>query len=187
MNVRDFRAELSKAFQAEGFREQRLCQVGPKVWTLPADEIVPFFSSDAQRRHWGFVLFGVIGIEIPALRLWLDEHKPGPASGIFQSGFIGYYTSNEQVFGDFQILHGSPIPSDLWVGLIKDRLRLIPRSLDELLATYRTNREVLGWLAHPNDKAAWDFLIQWRHSPDPALHVPYRLPTGEVVTIANGP
>lgn len=152
----------------------------PKVWALPSSELITYFAPAAQRRPWGFSLYGVIGIEIPALRDWLNEHKPGEQSGIFRSGFVGYYTANEDVFRDFKVDHGLPVPSDLWVGLIKDRLNLIPQTLDHLIATYRTNRDALGWLAHPGDKAAWDFLIQWMHDPNASLIVPYRLPTGQI-------
>jgi hypothetical protein len=180
MDIRAFRAELSKAFRADGFEERRLWKGEPKVWTLPSTEVVAYFGPDAQRRPWGFNLFGIIGIEIPKLRDWLNEHKPGQESGIFRTGFVGYYTLNEDVFRDFRVENGLPVPSDLWVGLIKDRLDLIPKTLDQLLTTYRTNREALGWLAHPADKAAWDFLIQWIHKPDPMLTVPYRLPTGQI-------
>lgn len=180
MDIRAFRAELGKAFCADGFEELRLRKGAPKVWALPSGKLIAYFAPDAQRRPWGFNLYGVIGIEIPALRDWLNEHKPGEQSGIFRSGFVGYYTANEDVFRDFKVDHGLPVPSDLWVGLIKDRLNRIPQTLDKLIATYRTNREALGWLAHPEDKAAWDFLIQWVHNPDPTLVVPYRLPTGQI-------
>ncbi|WP_157602736.1 hypothetical protein [Sphingomonas sp. PR090111-T3T-6A] len=180
MDIRAFRAELRKAFCAEGFEELRLWKGTAKVWAPRSSEVIAYFAPHAQRRPWGFKLFGVIGIEIPALRDWLNEHKPGQQSGIFRSGFVGYYTANEDVFRDFSVVHGLPVPSDLWVGLIKDRLNLIPQTLGHLTATYRTNRDALGWLAHPSNKAAWDFLIQWMHEPDPSLSVPYRLPTGQI-------
>ena len=180
MDIRAFRAELGKAFCAEGFEELRLRKGAPKVWSLPSSEVIAYFAPDAQRRPWGFNLYGVIGIEIPALRDWLNKHKPGEQSGIFRSGFVGYYTANEDVFRDFKVDHGLPVPSDLWVGLIKDRLNLIPQTLGHLVETYRTNRDALGWLAHPGDKAAWDFLIQWMRDPNPILSVPYRLPTGQI-------
>ncbi|WP_242154919.1 hypothetical protein [Sphingomonas sp. BAUL-RG-20F-R05-02] len=180
MDIRAFRTELGKAFYADGFQELRLRKGASKVWALPSSEVIAYFAPDAQRRAWGFNLFGTIGIEIPKLRSWLNEHKSGQDCGIFHSGFIGYYTLNEEVLRDFRIEHGLPIPFDLWVGLIKDRLNRIPQTLDGLIATYRTNREALGWLAHPGDKAAWDFLVQWMHDPDPSLSVPYRLPTGQI-------
>jgi hypothetical protein len=182
MDIRSFRAELSQAFQSEGFIEKRLFKGGHKVWMQESSgEIVSFFAPDAQRRPWGFRLLGVVGIDIPALRQWLNQHKPGTESGIFQGGFVGYYTANDDVLGGFQVEHGMPVPADLWVGLIKDRLYRIPKSLIEILAIYRKNREELGWLAHPHEKAAWEFLIKWHENPDPTLHVPYRLPNGQVV------
>ncbi|MEG8219956.1 hypothetical protein OSJ57_04895 [Sphingomonas sp. HH69] len=182
MDIRSFRAELSQAFQSEGFVEERLFKGANKVWMQRSSgEIVSYFVPDAQRRTWGFRLLGVVGIDIPALRQWLNQHKPGSKSGIFQVGFVGYYTANDDVLGDFQVEHGLPVPADLWVGLIKDRLDRIPQSLTGLLETYRKNREELGWLAHPHEKAAWDFLVKWHKNCDPALHVPYRLPNGQVV------
>jgi len=181
MDIRRFRAELSIAFQADGFVESRLFKGGHKVWALPDDEITTFFAPDAQRRSWGFQLFGTIGIEIPSLRRWLNQHKPGTESGIFRGSFVGYYTANDDLLRTFQVEHGLKIPANLWVGLIKDRLNLIPRSVDDLLRVYRTNREELGWLAHPLEKPAWDFLLAWRNNPTPALQVPRMLPNGQIV------
>lgn len=175
MNIREFRAEIFKAFQEEGFREQRLPKSGDKIWHLPSLEVVPYFGTHTQRRPFGFVLYGVFGIEIPMLREWLIKYKPGQESGIFHRGFVEYYSTNDKVFRDFAIENDSPIPADLWVGLIKDRLNLVPSSLDELLKIYRTNREHLGMLAHPTNKIAWDFLIRWHQNPDPGLDVPHSL------------
>lgn len=180
MDLQAFRAALHAGFVAEGLHEARLKKGAPKVWTLPSSEVIRYFAPDAQRRSWGFNFFGTVGIEIPAFRDWLNTHKPGEQAGIFQSGFVAYYTLNEDPFRDFRIVQGQPVPHDLWVGLIKDRLEQIPPTLDLLIATYRTNREVLGRLAHPLDNAAWDFLMQWRDKPDPTLSVPYRLPNGRM-------
>ena len=177
MDIKEFRAIIASAFREEGFNEQRWVKGYPKYWTLEADDIIPFFAPDAQRRSWGFVLYGSIGIEIPALRDWLNRYKPGQEAGIFQTMFVGYYTANEKVLS-FMLDQGGPVPADLWVGLIKDRLQLIPPSIDELIATYRSRRENLGWLAHPHQKHAWDFLTKWRENPDPGLHVPRMAPNG---------
>lgn len=182
MDIREFRAVLSSAFRDEGFEEKRLAKgLHYKVWVSPGGDITRFFGPDAQRRPWGFQLFGIVGIDIPDLRRWLSEYKPGAASGIFQTCFVGYHTANEDIFREFHIDNGLPVPADLWVGLIKDRLNLIPRSLDDLVRVYKVNREELGWLAHPHDKAAWDFLLAWLDNPDPSLPVPYRLPNGPIV------
>lgn len=182
MDVRGFRAEISKAFKADGFIETRLFKGMNKVWVhQQSGEITSYFAPDAKRRPWGFRLFGVIGIDIPAFRNWLNQYKPGSDSGIFGAGFVGYYTANDDLLNDFQIENDLPVPADLWIGLIKDRLDQIPSSLDSLVKTYRTNREELGWLAHPHEKAAWDFLIKWHENPDPNLGVPHRLPNGQIV------
>lgn len=181
MNIQEFREIVGSAFRDENFESVRLVKGGPKVWALPGDDLVRFFSPHELRRPWGFRLNGGFGIEIPALRKWLTTHKPGAAAGIFQTCFVGYYSVNDQVFAELAIDTGQPVPADLWVGLIKDRLCQLPESLDALLAAYRSNREPLGLLASPHEKAAWDFLVKWRDSPDPDLRVPYRLPNGRLV------
>ncbi|MDB5677946.1 hypothetical protein [Sphingomonas bacterium] len=179
MDIKQFRATIDSAFREEGFGERRFVKGAPKYWTLPAGDIIPFFAPHAQRQSWGFMLYGTIGIEIPALREWLNRHHPGPEAGIFHTMFVGYYTANEKVLS-FMLDQGDPVPADLWVGLIKDRLLLIPPSVDELIFTYRSQREWLGWLAHPHQKHAWDFLLKWRENPDPNLHVPCMSPTGQI-------
>jgi hypothetical protein len=167
MDIKQFRATLDSAFREEGFGQQRWVKGYPKYWTLPADDIIPFFAPHAQRRPWGFVLYGSIGIEIPALREWLNRYKPGQEAGIFQTMFAGYHTANENVLS-FMIDQGDPVPADLWAGLIKDRLLLIPPSVDKLITTYRSQRENLGWLAHPRHKHAG---ISCRNGTKPPIRI----------------
>ena len=50
MNVKEFRALMDNALREEGLEEQRLVPKGPKVWTLPAGDIVRFFWPQAIRR-----------------------------------------------------------------------------------------------------------------------------------------
>lgn len=143
--------------------------------------MIRFFSPDAYRRPWGFVYSGFIGVEIPALREWLSVHAPDDRCGIFHTCFVGCNIANEDVLQSFLLEHGDPVPADLWAGLLMDRVLTIPDSSDALLAAYRSDRQQLGWLAIPSHKPAWDFLLKWRDDPDPALHVPYMLPTGQIV------
>ena len=171
---------MDGAFRKEGLEERQLFSKGPKVWTLPADGIIRFFWPHAYRRPWGFVYSGSIGIEISALRKWLREHKP-EGTGIFHSSFLNYLVANEDVLCDFMVEHDKPVPAELWAGLLKDRLERVPPTLDDLIATYLRNKEELGWLAHPNQRHAWTFLLEWRKNPDPAIHVPKTLPDGRVV------
>lgn len=173
---------MESAFRAEGLEERRpRVPKAPKIWTLPADDIIRFFWPYAYRRPWGFVYSGSIGIEVPALRDWLREHKPGREAGIFQTSFVGYVIANEDVLRDFLVEHGEPVPADLWAGLLKDRLARVPPTLEGLIASYRRNKEELGWLAHPSSRHAWEFLLEWRDNPDPSLHVPTRGPNGRIV------
>ncbi|MEV4934106.1 hypothetical protein MRBLMA1_001128 [Sphingobium sp. LMA1-1-1.1] len=179
MNIREFRALTDVAFRAQGFVERRL--VGQKVWSLPDAEVIRFFQPLAYRRPWGFLLSGILGIEIPELRTWLEQHKPNQESGIFQGCFVGYNIANDSVLGEFRSLIDTPVPADLWAGLVMDQLDQLPSRLDDLIDQYRRNREPLGWLAHPHDRFTWDFLLRWRQDPDPTLHVPRMSPTGQIV------
>lgn len=181
MNIRAFREIIDAAMTAEGLRRQRLVGIGQKVWSLPADDLIRFFQPHAYRRPWGFVLSGLIGIEIPALREWIERNKPGEEGGILRSYFTGFIIANDDVLRNFMVTMDDPIPADLWAGLLRDSLERIPCSVADLLTTYRSDREKLGWLAHPHTKPAWDFLQAWIANPDPALHVPRMIPDGQIV------
>ena len=181
MNVKELRAVMDSALLGEGLEEQRLFPKGPKVWALPGDDIVRFFWPQAIRRPWGFTYGGAIGIEIPSLRAWLTRFKPEANASILSQCFVSYLVINEDVLGEFVVEHDKPVPSDLWAGLLKDRLERVPETLEGLIDTYRRNKEDLGWLAHPHQKHAWDFLLKWHANPDPSIHVPKMLPDGRVV------
>jgi hypothetical protein len=100
MNVKELRAVMDAAFQDEGLEERRLFPKGPKVWALPPTDIIRFFWPHAYRRPWGFVYSGAFGIEVPALRTWLQAHKPGQEeAGIFHSCFLSYNVANEDILG----------------------------------------------------------------------------------------
>lgn len=172
MNIREFRAMTDGALRDEGFEPYCLMPRRLWAWTIRGEDIVRAFVPNAYRRPWGFAYRGGVGIEIPALRAWLDRYRPGQQVGRFHTWFAGYEIANEDVLGDFTVLHDDPVPADLWAGLLKDRLLRIPASLDSLVALYRRDREKLGWLAHPHDRPAWDFLLKWHEDPDPALPVP---------------
>jgi hypothetical protein len=179
MNVKELGTMMQAAFQREGLEARQIVAKAPKAWTIPTDGIVRFFQPHASRRPWGVVYSGAIGIEVPALRQWLRAYKVGE-EGVFHSCFISYLIVNEDVFRGFMVSHGDPVPTDLWAGLLKDRLEQIPETLADLIAAYRRNKEELGWLAHPHEKNAWDFLLRWQDDPDPALHVPKMQPEGRI-------
>ena len=135
MNVKELRAAMDKALGQEGLKEQRLFPKGPKVWTLPAGDIIRFFSPKAIRRPWGFIYSGAIGIEIPSLRKWLSQFKPDDEAGIFRQCFVSYHIINEDVSREFIVEQDRPVPSDLWAGLLKERLDKVPPTLDALIHT----------------------------------------------------
>jgi hypothetical protein len=174
VNIKELRALVEAALLEEGLDHRELFPKGPKAWFHPGEEVISFFLPQAQRRPWGFSYFGYVGIEIPALRNWLREYKPGDEAGVFRSCFVIYFTMNEDIRGEFMVEHGRPVPADLWAGLVNDRLLRVPTTLDSLIDVYRESREQLGWLAHPNQTEAWDFLITWRASADPSLQIPLR-------------
>jgi hypothetical protein len=172
---------MEEALGQEGLEERRLFPKGPKVWSLDDGDIVRFFWPQAIRRPWGFIYDGAIGIEIPSLRKWLSQFKPDAEAGIFRQCFVSYLIINEDVFRDvIMVENDKPVPSDLWAGLLKDRLDKIPSNLDALIGSYQRNKEELGWLAHPHQRHAWDFLLRWRENPLPSMHVPKKLPDGRV-------
>ena len=181
MNVKELRVAMAQALQAEGLEERRLVPRQPKAWTIPSDDIIRCFWPHAIRYSDGFRYTGVIGIGIPSLRQWLREHKPRDEAGIFHSCFVSYHILNEDVFQNLMVKQDKPIPVDLWAGMLKDRLEKVPSTLDALVAAYLRNEEDLGWLAHPHERLAWDFLLKWRENPDPSLHVPQMLPDGGIV------
>jgi hypothetical protein len=181
MNIKELRIVLDEAAEKEGLALQKLGPRRPKGWSLPEGEVLRFFVPGGSRRTWGFVFDGFIGIEIPSLRQWLNDNKSGSENGIFHSFFVGYHTANDSVLRSFVIDHGDPVPADLWAGLISDRLKTIPPTLDELVRIYRSDREKLGWLAHPHQRPAWEFLLKWHADPDPSLPVPRMLPDGRIV------
>ena len=183
MDVKQFRTLMQSALRDAGLEAHEIAHRRPKlpsVWALPADDIIRYFSPHATRRPWGFVYSGYIGVEIPALRTWLKQYKSDDA-GIFHTWFVGYYIMNDDVLGNFAVEHGEAAPFDLWAGLIKDRIATIPQSLEGLVSTYRRNREELGWLAHPHERHAWNFLLNWLRDPNPTLEVPRMLPDGRIV------
>lgn len=181
MNVAELKFIMNGALRQEGLQERKLVPKRPKVWSLPGGDILRFFWPHTYRKPWGFVYSGSIGVEIPSLRQWLRQHKPGNQVGIFHTCFVGYLIINEDILGEFMVEHGEPVPSDLWAGLLKDRLEKVPSSLTDLIAAYQRNKEELGWLAHPHDRHAWEFLLKWFEDPDPSLHVPQMLPNGRII------
>ena len=180
MNVKELRAMMDSALLQEGMEARQIVAKAPKAWFLPADDVIRFFQPHTYRRPWGFVYSGSVGLEIPALRKWLRANKQ-EKEGIFDTCFVSYLIINEDVLSEFRVVHGNPVPADLWAGLLRDRLNSIPPTLDELVAAYRCNKEELGWLAHPHQRHAWKFLLKWRDDPDPKLHVPVMQPNGFIV------
>ena len=181
MDIRTVRATLGEALSEVGLSEERFVPGGPKVWTLPGPEVIRYFNLQGYRRPWGFVVDGHIGIEIPELRSWLRTHRRPKEMGVFHDSFAFYHTANDAALNNFMIEMGKPIPSDLWAGLIHDRLAALPDTISELIRAYQGNKERLGWLAHPTQRHAWQFLLKWRECPDPSLAVPQRLPNGRIV------
>lgn len=180
MKVNELISVMDDALQKAGLERRRIVPREAKVWALPSGEIERFFWPQAIRRPWGFAYVGAIGIEIPALRQWLATYKREEERGIFRSCFVLSLIANEDILGNFMIEHGEPVPSDVWAGLLTDRLSNVPATMDELIDAYQRRSKVLGSLVNPHDQHAWEFLLAWRNDPDPSMHVPSRRPDGRV-------
>lgn len=176
MNIREFRAVIDAALARAGFTRRRFAPGLPWVWILPGSEVTPFLVVNAQRRPWGFTFYAYLGLELPALRAWLVEHKGAKGLGSFALGFRTWYSLNDDRLSGFQVLLDDPISADDWCALYKQVLEEAPTTIDSLLAAYRDDRARLGLWADRWSEPAWDFLANWRENPSPSLKLPR--PTG---------
>jgi hypothetical protein len=182
MDIREFRTITNDALRMVGLEEHRLPRVPRRIkaWQLPGKDLIRFFAPHAYRRPWGFVFSGFIGIDIPDLRRWLITNKASDEAGVFHTCFVGYNIANEDGLRDFMVEHDQPITVELWAELLRDRLERIPETVDQLMLLYRSNREELGWLAHPSNKPMWDFFDAWLKGPKSSIHVPRMSPNGQI-------
>jgi len=95
--------------------------------------------------------------------------------------FIRYYSTKENYLRKLPIEVYLPIPARLWAYVFKKYICRVPSSVDALLAPYLTNRDKLGLLAEPHEKAASDFLQQWSEGATSSIHVPRALPNSQIV------
>lgn len=168
-NIKDFRAAIRWQLQIAGFSPVRIAPKMPLAWTLPGEEIEPVFFPHEMRRPWGFRLSGILAIELPSLRQWLLR-KDGPI-GVFHHSFVNYHLANDDMLGGFDAINAASAPLDEWIGLITERVCVLPKTVDELIHTYRTSPDHLGLFADPINKPAWDFLMRWRDDPSADLQV----------------
>jgi hypothetical protein len=66
---------------------------------------------------------------------------------------VGYYSTKENYRRKFTIEADLPILTRLWAYKIEKYIHRIPSSVDALLAPYLSNRDKLGLLEEPHEKA----------------------------------
>ena len=57
----------------------------------------------------------------------------------------------------FMINHGDRVPAIFWAGNGRLRIDFGMHSVDVLIQAFRGDKEQLGWLAHPQERYAWEF------------------------------
>ena len=172
MDIKQFRSLIDEALLGAGYSPHKLAPDTLVSWQKSKGEVVPLFLPHAMRRPWGFKLSGEVGIEVPQLRSWLNQHKGKEGFGAFRRAFVCYNILNDPHLSAFGAGHGRPLPVDDWVETIDRHLMSVPSTLDELIDTYQAEPSRFGWWAKP--ESSWDFLIRWRSNPDPELEVPQR-------------
>ena len=184
MDIRQFRTELARAFEAAGF-EQRRAKPPMKttVWVFPGREVDREFWEHAIRRRSGFLLSGVVSIDVPAFRAWLNNTFPKDQHGILWSGVLSRHIANERDMF-FAVEEGQP-PYHDWVMQIRRRLAVLPDTVEGLLRAKEEHAEGLQLDAAP---AAWRYFASWATGQPPANRPPHSLPDGRIVeAAANDP
>src|SRR3569833_1615275 len=96
MDIRQFRSDLAEAFEEAGFERKKIRGSKATVWVLPGREVERMFWEAAQRRPWGFVLYGSLAVDVPNFRLWLTGQFPKDQHGILWSALLNNHNSNHR-------------------------------------------------------------------------------------------
>ncbi len=183
MDIRQFRSELSVAFEAAGFERRAIPGRKDPVWLLPGREVERSFSQHAMRRPWGFLLSGVLSIDVPAFRDWLTSKFPRDRLGILRGPLSSRHIANESdmFFGVEEEIPSYPD----WVNLVRRRLVVLPDTIEGLVRAVRETAPGLRfvWDDHASPKA-WRYFEAWATGNEPDEPPPYMLPTGPIVDVA---
>ncbi len=162
-NIKEFRSQTRLGFEQAGFSFNSK----QKCWETPKEEVVLRFVPHEMRRPWGFRLSGVVLLEIPELRAWLNARFEPAAQGIFQHSFVAWHIANDVDLWDFDAAEGEPPPISDWVHRIAAKS---PKNLGGLVRKYLDQPAYFGGNAAISAKPAWDFLLDWypeRHTRRP--------------------
>jgi hypothetical protein len=174
-NIKEFRTELHAALADAGFVLTRNGKYAPDRWDLPGQEVVPAYFADVFRKWWGFTLSGAIGFDLIELRTWLNARFKREELGIFKLGFVSMHVANYRDIGDSRATLDEDVPMAGWVDRIRQKLREIPSTLDEVVDAYRHRPETLMRLGDDFNKPAWDFLLDWYPDRDTTRTIPQSL------------
>ena len=140
-----------------------------------------------MRRRWGFVLSGALAIDVPAFRTWLTERFPRDQHGLLTNAVIARHIGN---FSDmlFAVEDGRP-PYGMWVAKIRERLAVIPDTVEDLLQAERAQSPGLMLLWDENySDPAWGYFRAWATGQKLDIPPPSTSPTGQIVyAAANDP
>jgi hypothetical protein len=185
MDIRQFRSELAEAFEAEGFERRAIPRCKDPIWILPGREVERSFWQHAIRRPWGFLLSGVLSIDVPSFRAWLTNKFPKDQLGILWGNLGGWHIANDpDLF--FGVEDENP-PYEEWVNQIRRRLMVLPDTIDGLLRA--EGERTQGLAPFLDSPKAWNYFRAWAEGDEPEHPPPHRLPTGQVVgtPAANDP
>jgi len=184
MDIRQFRAELARAFEAAGFVRKKIKGSTATIWLLPGREVDREFWEHAIRRPWGFLLSGSLAVDVPAFRTWLTEQFPRNQHGILWSNLLGRHIANEPHM--FFAVEKEEPPYRDWAQQIRSRLAALPDTVEGLLSAERQPERLrLVWDQWAAPKAFRYFKV-WATADPPSNPPPYQLPDGRIVdTAAN--
>jgi len=184
MDIRQFRAELDQAFEKAGFERRAIPRCKDPIWILPGREGERSFFQHALRRPWGFLLSGVLSIDVPAFREWLSNEFPRNQHGILEGTLLSWHIANDpNLF--FGIETEEP-PYEYWATQIRRRLVVLPDTIEGLLRA--ESERAKGLKVFSDAPKTWTYFRAWAEG-DPPLHPPpHRLPDGRIVdAAANDP
>jgi hypothetical protein len=184
MDIRQFRAELAQAFEEAGFERRVIPRSKDPKWLLPGGEVERTFSQHAMRRPWGFLLSGVLSIDVPAFREWLTKRFPKDQHGVLHGDLFGWHIANDpDLF--FGVEEEEP-PYQDWVKHIRRRLAVLPDTIEGLLQAERDRAQ--GLKIFFDAPKVWNYFKAWAEGDEPSYPPPRMLPTGQIVdTPANDP
>ena len=182
MDIRQFRADLARAFEEAGFKRRVIPHSKDPSWLLSGCEVERIFSQHAMRRPWGFLLSGVLSIDVPDFQEWLTTKFPRNRHDVLRSSLLSWHIANDPDM--FFAAEEDDPPYDEWVNQIRRRLAVLPDTIPALLRAERD--DVQGLKTYFDSPNIWNYFKSWAEGAEPNHSPPDMLPTGQIVdTPAN--